>query len=81
MLKQFTNKYQLSKTLRFELIPVGKTKDILDKKGLVLEDEKRSEEYKIVKTLIDDYHRYFIQEALSRKNLLDLEKFESRYFH
>lgn len=79
MLKQFTNKYQLSKTLRFELIPVGKTKDILDKKGLVLEDEKRSEEYKIVKTLIDDYHRYFIQEALSGKNLLNLEKFENLF--
>lgn len=79
MLKQFTNKYQLSKTLRFELIPVGKTKDILDRKGLILEDEERREEYKIVKTLIDDYHRYFIQETLSGKSLLNLEKFENLF--
>lgn len=61
----FTGLFSLSKTLRFELKPVGKTLENIEKKGLLAEDEKRAESYKKVKKLIDEYHKTFIEKALS----------------
>ncbi|WP_234362514.1 hypothetical protein [Francisella philomiragia] len=40
------NKYNLSKTLRFELIPQGKTFENIKTNGLILDDEKRAKDYK-----------------------------------
>jgi len=60
---EFTNLYSISKTLRFELKPVGKTLDWITKNKLVEEDEKRAEDYKTVKKIIDRYHKEFIEEA------------------
>ena len=37
----FKNLYQLSKTLRFELKPEGKTLDYMQEKGLLNQDEVR----------------------------------------
>lgn len=63
-MKQFTNLYPVSKTLRFELQPIGKTKENIEKKGILLRDEKRAEDYKTVKGIIDEYHKQFIKERL-----------------
>ena len=68
----FTGLFSLSKTLRFELKPIGKTLENIEKKGLLDEDEKRAENYKKVKKLIDEYHKNFIENALS--NLTEKEK-------
>ena len=38
----FTNLYQLSKTLRFELIPQGQTLENIEKNGLLQQDEQRA---------------------------------------
>ena len=46
----FTNLYSVSKTLRFELIPQGETKDNIEKEGLIEEDFIRSDNYKKVKS-------------------------------
>lgn len=46
-MKQFTNLYSVSKTLRFELIPQGETRAHLN--DLIAEDEQRAEDYKEVK--------------------------------
>ena len=61
---QFTNLYPVSKTLRFELQPIGKTKENIEKNGILNRDEKRAEDYKTVKGLIDEYHKQFIKERL-----------------
>lgn len=61
----FTNQYQVLKTLRFELKPIGKTAEWIKEKGLIQEDEQRSEDYKKMKKVIDEYHKYFIEIALS----------------
>lgn len=61
--------YQLSKTLRFELKPVGKTLEHIERKGLIAQDEQRAEEYEKVKEIIDEYHKYFIRLSLSRLEL------------
>lgn len=76
----FKNLYQLSKTLRFELKPVGKTLSFIQEKGLLEEDEMRAESYKRVKKTIDEYHKVFIDECLKRTELDDLAAFEQIYF-
>lgn len=76
----FINKYQLSKTLRFELKPIGKTLEYIEKKGLITEDETRSEDYKRVKELIDEYHKEFIHQALSGIRLGGLDRYEELFF-
>lgn len=68
-LKQFTGLYPVSKTLRFELQPIGKTKENIEKNGILARDEKRAEDYKIVKEFIDEYHKQFIKDRLWGFNL------------
>lgn len=58
--EQFTGLYPVKKTLRFELKPIGKTLENIEKKGLIAQDEQRDREYHRVKDIIDRYHRRFI---------------------
>ena len=78
-LTNFTNLYSLSKTLRFELIPQGKTLEHIQEKGLLSQDEKRAESYKKVKKIIDEYHKEFIEKALHRITLSKLYDFDFQY--
>jgi hypothetical protein len=80
MLSQFTNQYQLSKTLRFELRPMGKTLEHIEQKGLLVQDETRSLEYEEVKVIIDKYHKAFIEDALNAVSLTQLEAYEEIFF-
>lgn len=63
-LDTFTNVYPISKTLRFELKPIGRTLEYIQEQGLLNHDEHRAESYKIVKNIIDKYHKVFIESAL-----------------
>lgn len=62
----FTQLYQLSKTLRFELKPIGKTLENIEKSGLLDQDQHRADSYKKVKKIIDEYHKDFIGKALDK---------------
>ena len=83
---EFTHQYSLSKTLRFALIPQGKTKENIEAEGLLKQDEERAEAYQKAKKLIDQVHRQFIDEVLGEKNLKkyfvaeDFTKAYSLYF-
>jgi CRISPR-associated protein Cpf1 len=79
---QFSNLYSLSKTLKFELIPQGKTLDFIQEKGLLTQDEHRAESYKKVKKIIDDYHKAFIDLCLNKVSISeqDIMEFETLYF-
>lgn len=77
--EQFKNKYPVSKTLRFELIPQGKTLEYIQKNGLLEEDENRAKAYKEVKKIIDDYHREHIEASLSDAELTGLSEYERVY--
>ncbi|MCQ2059114.1 MAG: type V CRISPR-associated protein Cas12a/Cpf1 [Bacteroidaceae bacterium] len=59
-----TGLYSISKTLRFELRPIGKTAENIEKKGLIAQDEQRAIEYEKVKDIIDTYHKEFIKMCL-----------------
>lgn len=58
---EFTGLYPLSKTLRFELKPIGKTKENIEKNGILERDNERAIAYKAVKKVIDEYHKAFIE--------------------
>lgn len=60
----FIGKYPINKTIQFSLIPQGDTQKFIDHYGFVSADERRSQDYKTLKTLIDNYHRTFIERTL-----------------
>ncbi|MDR0486573.1 MAG: type V CRISPR-associated protein Cas12a/Cpf1, partial [Elusimicrobiota bacterium] len=78
----FTNLYSLSKTLRFEAKPIGKTLENLKKSGILEQDLKRAEKYLQLKKIIDEYHKDFIEQALSGRKLdgYYLESYKDLYF-
>lgn len=61
----FINLQTMSKTLRFELQPMGNTQDIIDEQEMLKEDFERSEYYPMVKRMIDEEHKKFIDAALA----------------
>ncbi len=72
---EFTNLYQLSKTLRFELKPIGKTKETFkqwleesnsadDDNNLFVKDKKIKNAYLVIKPIMDKLHEQFIEKAL-----------------
>ena len=76
----FTNRYPISKTLRFSLIPVGKTEENFNNALFLEKDLKRADEYKKAKKLIDRYHKHFIERTLSHIILSDLNTYAELYF-
>lgn len=62
--ERFTGLYPISKTLRFELKPIGKTLEFIEKNELIAQDEQRAREYEKVKDIIDRYHKRFIKKCL-----------------
>ena len=64
-INDFKKLYPLSKTLRFELRPIGKTLEHIERNGLLNEDNHRAVSYKKMKKLIDEYHKFFIKTQLS----------------
>ena len=57
------NGYSRSITLRNKLVPIGKTEEYF--KDYLQNDEIRSQKYPIMKMIIDEYHRKFIDSTLS----------------
>lgn len=80
MKNEFINKYSISKTLRFSLIPIGKTAENFDSKLLLIEDEKRAEEYIKVKGYMDRYYRSFNERILNSFCLNGVREYAELYF-
>lgn len=76
---EFSKIYSLTKTLRFGLIPQGKTLKYVEKNGIIKEGERKEKCYKIVKKLIDEYHKFFISKSLRGIVLNDLDEYEQAY--
>ena len=73
--EHFTNRYELSKTLKRELKPVWETGELLEKMRVIAVDKKRKESYDKVKTYIDKIHRKFKKSRVrpfSQKKLLHI---------
>ncbi len=78
-MKNFINQYSLSKTLRFELIPQGKTLENIKNKGLITKDQTRADSYQKMKETIDGFHKHFIEIAMSQVELTKLDEFTELY--
>jgi len=78
----FTGLYPLQKTLKFELRPQGRTMEHLVSSNFFEEDRDRAEKYKIVKKVIDNYHKDFINECLSKRSFdwTPLMKTSEKYY-
>lgn len=66
---EFVNMHKTEKTLKFKLLPQGKTSDFM--KEEIKHDHERAEAYPIVKELIDNVYRDIIEKALNYKNIED----------
>lgn len=75
----FTQQYPLSKTLRFELKPIGKTLEYIKAKNFLEKDATLAESYQKIKPILDDYHREFIELALKDTHLTQLSDFQTTY--
>lgn len=74
---KFTGKYELSKTLRFELKPIWNTPDMLNAELVVENDELRRKKYEAVKPWLDQLHREFIQDSLGDFRFKNLKTYQS----
>lgn len=72
--------YDLSKTLRFRAIPVGKTMENIMAKRILEEDSERAEKYKNVKKYMDQYHIYFIDDVLKSVTIDNLMEYADIFF-
>lgn len=70
-----TRRYPLSKTIRNELRPVGRTLENIHKNRILESDTQRKNDYERVKKIMDQYHKQLINEAMGKCKLSDnLEK-------
>lgn len=70
-MSEFTGKYKLSQTLKFELQPVGATEQRLQESKLLEQDFKRAEDYPKAKEFLDEKHKEFLQKVLSEITDID----------
>lgn len=80
MINEFINMYNLSKTLRFSLIPYWETEEYFMKRHLLDEDKERAESYVKVKEYMDRYHRDFIEKVLNTVVLNNVDEYSEFYF-
>lgn len=80
MINEFTNMYNLSKTLRFSLIPYWETEEYFTSRLLLKEDKERADSYVKVKEYMDRYHRDFIEKVLNTVVLNNVDEYSELYF-
>lgn len=71
-----TNCYSVQKTLKFSLIPQGKTLEHIHNKEFLKRDKERFENAQKVKEFVDEVHREFITNALEHTNVAGWEELE-----
>lgn len=80
MKEQFINRYPLSKTLRFSLIPVGETENNFNKNLLLEKDKQRAANYEKVKDYIDRFHKEYIESVLSKARIEKVNEYANLYW-
>lgn len=80
MKEQFINRYPLSKTLRFSLIPIGETENNFNKNLLLKKDKQRAENYEKVKGYIDRFHKEYIESVLSKARIEKVNEYADLYW-
>lgn len=73
------NLYSVDKTLRFELQPVGKTRENFEN-YILASDEEKDRIFKKVKTYCDEIHKKFINECLESFDTTDFKSALQAYY-
>ena len=76
-LSSFTKQYSISKTLRFALEPIGKTREHISE--FISKDNQIYDNYEKSKKIIDGYHRHFIENVLSSISFITKDYLEEAY--
>ena len=81
LMNEFTNKYAMTKTLCFGLLPQGKTLQHFNEGGYLARDEKRVEHSVTMKEIMDRFYRQFITTSLSTlsQSGFDVSKYAELY--
>lgn len=74
--EKMTRNYAISKTLRFELLPIGMTRTNLERYEILIKDAKKDKAYHEIKPLFDEIHDKFISESLEKSEISWSEYFE-----
>lgn len=80
-IQSMVNLYPISKTLRFELQPVGKTRENFELNKMLEADESLAEKYTEVKKYIDEYHKAYIEKRLSGFRLDGVREYAELYYN
>lgn len=78
---EMSSQYSLSKTLRFELKPIGKT--LINIEKIIEEDKQRERDFQKVKIIMNKYYSYYISKLLNNKikiNKESLNEYKTLYF-
>lgn len=75
----FTKQYQVQKTVRFALEPIGSTEKRLIDNQIVEAARRKDSAYKIVKPIIDQKFRSYIDKVLQDCETMDWNELESVY--
>ncbi len=86
-LATFTHQYNLSKTLRFELNPIGRTAEWIEKHDiigvkdgeLIGKDAEKAKHYKYAKRLLDAMHRLFIEDTFNQISDETIQQLENKF--
>lgn len=82
ILEEFTECYPVSKTLKFKLLPQGKTLEYIEKNGVLEKDMELTANYQVMKKLMDECHKDFIEKVLSDFRFdEELENFAATYIN
>ncbi len=76
---EFVGQYEISKTLRFELRPQGKTLDNLQWDNVIIKDREVQKNYDEIKKYLDELHILFVEKSLENIDLSLLEEFNIKY--
>ena len=74
-----TRQYPVTKTIRQELKPVGKTLENIKNAEIIEADKQKKEAYVKVKELMDEFHKSIIEKSLVGIKLDGLSEFEKLY--
>ena len=79
LFNQMENLYPVSKTLKFELLPIGETEQNILENRILEVDEDKNENAKKVKKIMDDFHKKYITHQLTGYRLTGLDAYYDMY--
>lgn len=72
----FTRLSSISKTLRFQLLPLGETEHFIKDKKIIENDQKKAYLYKDAKIVLDNFYKNYLEQSLTTYTTSEYNKIE-----